>query len=421
VSLRRIAANTLWLVSERILRLVLGFGIGVLVARYLGPEAFGRFSLALSLFSVGAVVVGLGLDGPVVRDLVRDPARHGELLGTVAALRALVAVPAWGFALAAMALIRPADPESWALVAIACLALPLLALDVIDLKFQASLASRVSVIVRVFSLVAGGAMRLVAMAGHASLRAFAWIGVLEALLTGLGLVLAHRVIDRGTGRWRVHRETARSLLAEAWPLLLSGLAVVVYTRIDQVMLGTLLGDGAVGVFAAATRLSEAWYFVPTAIVSSVTPALVEARERDAALYLGRLERLFRGLARLSMAVALGLSVLSGPLVAWCYGGRYAAAGPVLAIHAWTAVFVSLGIAQGQWNVNEGLGRLLLQRTLLAAGLNILLNGVLIPRAGAAGAAIATLVSQAFATVIANALDRRTRGILRMQLRAFLPW
>jgi PST family polysaccharide transporter len=94
---------------------------------------------------------------------------------------------------------------------------------------------------------------------------------------------------------------------------------------------------------------------------------------------------------------------------------------VLAIHAWTAVFVSLGIAQGQWNVNEGLGRLLLQRTLLAAGLNILLNGVLIPRAGAAGAAIATLVSQAFATVIANALDRRTRGILRMQLRAFLPW
>ena len=342
------------------------------------------------------------------------------MLGTVAALRALVAVPAWGFALATMALIRPADTESRALVAIACLALPFLALDVIDLNFQAALASRVSVIVRVFSLVAGGAMRLVAIAGHASLRAFAWIGVLEALLTGLGLVLAHRVIDRGTGRWRVHRETARSLLAEAWPLLLSGLAVVVYTRIDQVMLGMLVGEGAVGVFAAATRLSEAWYFVPTAIVSSVTPALVEARERDVAGYLARLERLFRGLARLSMVVALGLSVLSGPLVAWCYGGRYAAAGPVLAIHAWTAVFVSLGVAQGQWNVNEGLGRLLLQRTLLAAGLNILLNGVL-PRAGAAGAAIATLVSQAFATVIANALDGRTRGILRMQLRAFLPW
>ena len=420
-ALRRIVSNMGWLVVERFIRMGLAFAVGVAVARHLGPDRFGHFSFVLSFVSMFAVAVGLGFDSLVVRDLVKDPSREGELLGTAAALRAAAAALAWILALGLVCLIRPEDPESQVLVAITCLGLLFQAFDPIDLHFQALLASRASVAARLVSLVVGSVAKIVAIAAHATLRVFAWVWVLEALVTAFGLFVAYRLAGPSRGRWHVRSATARSLITESWPLMLSGLAIVVYTRIDQVMLAVLSGDTAVGVFAAAVRLSEAWYFVPTVIVSSVAPALVEARQRDEALYLARLSRLFAFLARLAIALACLMTFLAGPLVAWCYGGRYEAASLVVAIHAWTAVFVFLGVAQGQWNVNEGLGHLLLKRTLLAAGLNILLNGVLIPRAGAAGAAIATVVSQAFAGVFANAFDSRTRGIFFLQIRAMMPW
>lgn len=68
----RYFANTSWLFGEKILRIIVGLFVGIWVARYLGPERFGLFSYAQSFVGLFSAIATLGLDGIVVRELVKD-------------------------------------------------------------------------------------------------------------------------------------------------------------------------------------------------------------------------------------------------------------------------------------------------------------------------------------------------------------
>jgi PST family polysaccharide transporter len=188
-------------------------------------------------------------------------------------------------------------------------------------------------------------------------------------------------------------------------------------KIDQVMLGEMAGDEAVGIYAAATRVSELWYFIPVSIVSSLFPAILRTREVDESLYYRRLQRLFSLMAALAIGIAIPMTFLSGRVVVLLFGDGFAAAGPVLALHIWAALFVFFGVAQGAWDLAENLTKLALVRVLCGALLNIALNALWIPTHGPMGAAAATVVSYGFASVLLNAIHPRTRGILTCQFHA----
>ena len=68
--------NTSWLFAEKILRMVVGLFVGIWVARYLDPEQFGLFSYAQSFVGLFTAFATLGLDGIVVRELVKDESRR---------------------------------------------------------------------------------------------------------------------------------------------------------------------------------------------------------------------------------------------------------------------------------------------------------------------------------------------------------
>jgi PST family polysaccharide transporter len=216
-------------------------------------------------------------------------------------------------------------------------------------------------------------------------------------------------------------KTAYRLVAESWPQMLGAVAITIYMRIDAVMLEDMSGQREVGIYAAATRLSEIWYVIPLAMLASVFPSVVKVRETNPALYKQRLLRLFSLMSGMSLTLAVPIAFLSVPLIRLVYGAKYLDAGPVLAVHIWASLFVFLGSAQEAWNVAEGLLRLSLYRTLCGAVINVGLNLVLIPRYGSLGAAWATVVSYAFAAVFGNLLDRRTRPIFVLQMKSlFFP-
>jgi PST family polysaccharide transporter len=196
-------------------------------------------------------------------------------------------------------------------------------------------------------------------------------------------------------------------------------AITIYMRIDAVMLREMAGERQVGIYAAATRISEIWYVVPLAMLASVFPSVVKVREANPALYQQRLLRLFSLMSGFSLTLAIPIALLSTRLVKLLYGGDYAQAGPVLAVHIWASLFVFLGSAQETWNVAEGLLRLSLYRTVAGAVINVVLNVVLIPRYGSLGAAWATVVSYAFAAVFGNLFSARTRPIFVLQMKSLL--
>lgn len=415
--IQRIISNTSWLFADRVLRLGLGLVVMALVTRHLGPEQYGILNYAAALVGLVGALANLGLDSIVVRDLVRVPEMAGATLGTAFALKALGGCATMLTAVAIVSILRPGDHTALAIVGITATATLIQAFDTIDFWFQSQVRAKRVVYARSVSFFVASALRLVLIRLDAPLSAFAWATVVEVAVSATGLLVVYRGAGRQPLRWRIDSTVGRRLLAEGWPLVLSGLAIGVYMKIDTLMLGDMLGNGAAGIYGAAIRISEVWYFIPAALVATVSPAITAAKHADESLYYARITQLFRWLAGVAVAIALPMTFLSGPIVRILYGESYAAAAPVLAVHIWAAVFVFLGMGQGCWTVNEGLTRITVPRTLAGAAVNVALNIVLIPRYGPFGAAIATVVSYALSAVLLNYFDRRTKQIFRLQIDA----
>jgi PST family polysaccharide transporter len=193
---------------------------------------------------------------------------------------------------------------------------------------------------------------------------------------------------------------------------------MIYMRIDQIMIGQMIGDEAAGIYAAATRVSEVWYFIPMVIVATVFPTLMSSKMQSEGRYHARLQRLYDAMVWISILISAPISLLASPIIKVMYGNSYAEAGSVLAIHIWASVFVFLGTASGKWFMIENRLVMGLCRTLLGAGFNIALNLAFIPRFGPLGAAWATLVSYAIAGMLSDLMQSQTRMMFRMKLRAF---
>lgn len=416
---RGIIANAGWLFMDKLLRMGIGLVIGIWMARYLGVADFGHLNYAIAFASLFSAIATLGLDGIVIRELVRHPDQKHELLGSVFALKLIGGCIAVSLVLGSIFLLRPADTTTHLLVGIIATGMIFQAFDVIDFWFQSEVQSKFTVYARSSAFLLISAVKAALILGGAGLVAFAWASLAEIIVGSAGLVIAYRATGNSLLSMQARFPVATRLLHESWPLMLSGLAILLYMRIDQVMLGEISGEHEVGLYSAALRLSEVWYVIPTVIISSVMPALTRARSSSEQHYYQRLQQLFTFLARTAYVVAIPMTIFSTPLVTLLFGEQFSAAGPVLAVHIWAALFVFLGVAQSPWTINEGLARINLYYTSLGAIINIALNYYLIPVYGALGCAIATTVSYGFSAWLANGLSKRTRRIFRLQSRAVL--
>jgi O-antigen/teichoic acid export membrane protein len=414
---RRIAANTSWLMLDRVVRLGVAAVVGVWIARYLGPTRFGTLSYAIAWVTLFGALATLGLDNIVIRDLVRTPGERYEILGSAFVLKLGGGALATLIAFGGILLLRPRDTTTHIVVAVVAASMIFTALDVIDFSFQSEVASKYVVFARLSAFALSSLARIALILLAAPLVAFGAMITVEAALAALGLVLVYRRWGGSLRLWSRRAARARTLLGVAWPLMFSGVAIAIYMKIDQVMLGQMATDHDVGIYSAAVRLSELWYFIPVTIVSSVFPSIIRARESNRQLYMRKMLRLFSLMTAIALTIAVPLTFLASPLVTFAFGAPYAAAGPVLSVHIWASLFVFLGVASTPWLIAEGLMRLSLYRTAAGAAVNVLLNLLLIPRYQSMGTAIATVVAYGLAGVVANAFSSKTRGIFVLQMKS----
>jgi len=418
--LRRIMGNMGWLMLDRAVRMGMGLFVGVWVARYLGPLQFGSLNFAIAFVALFATVTTLGLEGIVVREVLHHAQDTHEILGTTLMLRSGGGLLAVGLSLATLRIILPDDKQALLLVSILSLTFVFQAFDTIDSFFQSQVRSKITVWAKNSAFLVFAAIRVGLIRAKAPLWTFAAATSGEIALGAVALVLGYRLSGGRMLAWRGSGKRAALLLGQSWPLLFSGMAIMIYVRLDTVMLKVMQGNLAVGLYSAATRISEVWYFIPVAIVSSVSPAIMRAKD-DSELFYGRLRKLFSLMTVTAYLIGSIVALASHGIVRILYSSSYSGAAPVLAIHVWASVFVFLGVAQSPWDLSKDLLTLSLYRTVAGAVVNVAMNLYLIPRYSATGAAIATVVSYAVSAVFANAFSVRTRPVFWMQMNALIPW
>lgn len=409
-----IAKNFAWQSGDRVVRMGLQFLVGAVVARHLGVHDFGTLNYALAVTGLVGVLAGLGMDGVFSRDLVRHPEQAEAIMGTVFWTR-LAAAALLYLGIVGLAAYQGGEAGTAMLVCgLIMFNTPLL---VLNTHFDIRLQARYGVFAANASFVVCTAARLWLVARNASVAPLAATYLIEPVISSGMIYWFYRRGGHRARRWRWEPARAGRLLRESWALLLSGLAIMVYMRLDQIMLSRMRGDAEVGVFCAALRLSEVWYFIPLALASSLFPSLVRSRELEPSVYRRRLGQFYDLNAGLAYALIVPLAPLAPWLFNLVYGRAFAGADTVFQIHLFACLFVFLGVARGQYLLNEGFTRFVFVSTTLGAVANVGLNLLLIPAYGAAGAAVATVASQALSTLVSSFVWAPTRANGWLQLRA----
>ena len=404
---RKYFANTSWLLGERILRMVVSLFVGIYVARYLGPERFGLLSYTLSFVFLFSSLASFGLDDILVRELVQNPEKRKDLLGSVFWLKVCGAL-VMGTAIALVLKYKVEDQQTYWMIALITFGFLFQATNVVDFYFQSQVQSKFAVRAQAIQLILTSLFKIYLVWNQAELIWFAFALMLDQVVVAVLFLLVYH--------WKIEWfpflsftwVQAKKLMIDAWPLIFAGMVVSVYMKIDQVMLKEMLDAKAVGVYAAAVKLCEAWYFVPTAVIASLFPAIITARKNSETLYEERVQKLYDLMVWVAVAVALPTTLLADWVILILYGIDFQEAADVLRIYIWAGVFVTLGIASSKWLIAENLQRYLFFRTILGALLNVGFNLWLIPIYGIKGAAIATLVAQGTVGFLSLSFFKKTR-------------
>lgn len=417
-SFKKYLANTSWLFFERILRIIISFVVAIFVVRYLGPKDFGLYSYVISFAWLFASFSSLGLESISTRETVKHPELRDKINGTVFFLRLAGGVVA--FVLIGVTLTLTGE-ETYTSILILIFSGSFIfqAFTSIEYYFRGIVNAKYNAYALSVSVIVSSGLKVLFIIQKASLIYFVSASLAEYIILAIGLVIVYRMNNLSIFSWKYSKILASSLLKDSWPLALSGIVVMIYMRIDQVMIKNMMSEEAVGFYAAAVRLCEAWYFIPVTLCNAIFPAIVNAKNVSAEFYNNRMQKLYDLLTWLAIAIAIPVTIFSTLIIQLLFGNDFAAAAPVLTIYIWAGVAVFLGVASSQYLINENFTKLSFFRTSVGMVLNVILNFIFIPLYGIIGSAVATLLSYTIST-FSIITTKEGRFQTRMMLKSFSP-
>jgi O-antigen/teichoic acid export membrane protein len=413
---KRYFLNTSWLFSEQLLRIFSSLLVGVWVARYLGPIQFGIFSYALAFTAIFAGIAKLGLDSILVRELLNQPEKQEFYLGTAFWLKMIGAFLVIGI-VAAILPFTGNDVSTNLFILIISAGLLFQSFEVVEFYLQSQVLGKVVSICKVIQVAFSSVIKIYLLISEAELIHFVLITFFDTLSLAFSYFIAYKIMRAPSFYKHFDLKIAKKLIKDSWPLMFSALVVMIYMRIDQIMIKKILGEYEVGIFSAAVRLSEVFNFIPILIVSSFFPAILNAKKQSEELYKKRMQSLYTLMVCIAISIALPMTFLADWLIVFLFGDSYLEAGKVLVIHIWGSIFVFLGVASGNWFITENQQMLSFWRTFAGMLINVLFNFLLIPKYGLIGAAISTLIGQFVAAYLFDLFHIKTRLMFVMKTKS----
>jgi len=293
-------------------------------------------------------------------------------------------------------------------------------LDVIDFFYQSQLLSKHVVISRNISFLIVSAIRIYLILSRSSLIWFAITATFTLFLDALFLTVTYTKTHHSILNWRFDKGTAYNLMRSSWPLMFSTFLISIHMKIDQVMIAHYMINKDVGLYSIAVQLSSAWYFIPSIIVSTLMPYFVSLRRENYNRYLLQLTQLYSLMFWIGVCAGIITLFFGQKIILLLFGEAYRNSFWALVYNIWNGIFISQATARGIWMVSEDLQKYRLYNNIIVVILNIILNIILIPRVGIAGAAIATFFTQFLGTWVISFLWEPLRNSNLAMIKSVNP-
>ena len=414
----KILRNISWAVFGKLIGILNGLFIGVFIARYLGPESFGLMSYIIGYVALFSVISSFGLDNIEIRELSKKSVKVTELLGTAFRLRLIFSFLTILLIFITL-LIFESDSFTVIMVMIYSSSLLLGSLNVIRNYFTAIVLNEYVVKSEIFRTIIGSFIKVLLLINDSPLEYFIIAVSFDFVLIYSGYVFSYNKKVGSIKDWVYNKKTAKFLIRQSIPMLLSGSVVLIYQKIDIIIIRDLIDNSAVGQFSVASRITDLVIFLPIVIIQTVTPILVKLHETNHSEYIRKRKQLMDLMVWGAIVLSTIITLFAEPIVLLLFGNEYAEAIPALSVMCWKIVFITLFNVSGQIIIIEGIQKFTVFRNLIGCLVSLCMNLLLIPIFGILGSAITIVLAFTFSGYFSHLFIGPYKFLFKLQTKSIM--
>ncbi len=358
-----------------------------LIARTVPPAVFGRYMLVIALVTICAQIADFGTTPVFAKQASEPHENYAAFWGSFLLVRAALAVPALAVAMIGVVVVQR---DTAGALALASLSIPFVAARFFDPLYQVFGRPWFSTFTLGIYAVTTIVFNAAAALWHPTLGAFlgAYIGA-NILYVAAALGFAIRIV---TPALRADRGLIARTVRLATPIGISALLTILNSRANLMFIEYWIGADALAVYGAAARILDLAVNLEILVLAPLIPVfsrLATNHDRLVAIY----RQAFLSLLTLSLPVLVVCPYLSRPLMTTLFGFAYAGAAGVLNLLAAVGLLAAFALLNSFALLSLNVTRFALANTGTAVIVNLLLNALLVPRLGIAGAAWAQIGSE----------------------------
>jgi O-antigen/teichoic acid export membrane protein len=400
--------NLLFLFADKIIRLFLGLIITSWVVQYLGPSNFGLISYSLVIVYFVSPMINLGFDSILLRELIINESRRSDLLSSAVLLRLIFGIVLSFLIYFFLKYIYPVDENIFFSIFILLGATILTSLTtVFDTYFQSIHKNYYSIIIQFIPLIIVFLFRIYLIKNEANVIYFVACYLVESFLC-LVLVLLFFKFKFGFFIFRLNIGLSKILVTNGFPIILSILAIAIFTKIDQFYIKKYLGLDILGTYTAALRVSDLLFIIPLVLNTLFYPDLVKVYSKSVKLF--RVIYSFSILFYLTLIVSLTTFLLSDFIILFLYGEKYLLSINVLRTFSLLSVLSGLGVFISSLLFVKNAHKYATISAIIGGCTSVLLNSFLTPKYGLNGVLCAAIVSQFFSLFSLFIISKQARDV-----------
>lgn len=409
--------NALWLIGGKVAQMVLSLFVGIFSARYLGPSNYGLVNYGVALVSFFMSFCTLGINSIIIKDFFDHPEEQGQAIGSAIGMRFFSSLCSCICIICISFVLDYGDWETIVIVALCSISLLFHVFDTINYWFQSQYKSHISSVALFLAYFATSAYKIVLLILNKSVFWFAFATSVDYIVLSVLLLVFYK--KHGGSRLSFSWKKGKSLLGKSYHYILSGMMVAIYGQTDKLMLKQMLDESAVGYYATATALCSMWTFVLTAIIDAMYPTIIQSFKQDKTLFEKKNRQLYAIVFYITVFVSVAFVLLGDFVIKMLYGEAFLPAAMPLKVITWYTAFSYFGVARNAWMVCNEKQKYLKYMYIFAAILNIVLNSVFIPAWGATGAALASLITQVFTSIVLPYCIKDIRPNAKLMIEAIM--
>lgn len=392
--------------------------MGIAVARYLGPESYGIISYALAVYALCVIIITLGIDDIISKDMVENSSNRSIIEGTSIFLKALISLIT--YIIVAIYGYFNLEGEKYYVLLIINFALLFQPLSVFSLVFLSLAKGKYTSLARIFSYSISSILKIILIIIKADIIYFAAAVFLDYFILYITSAFLYKYKGYNNIKLSIDYIYLKEILKKAPVLFLNILAFTGYLKYNIIYISNNFTDFHAGIYNAALRLTEAFYLIPAVIATAFFPAVVSGKNAGDNEFIKRITMLFNVFTLPFLLISFLITLLSPYIINILYGQKYQLSSDILIYTIWSVPFIFFYNITSKYFIVKNKINHLFFRSLLSFMLLIIFNNLLI-KYDILGTALSFSLSSFIAFYVIDLLFKESRNLFIIKTKGiFFP-